>query len=296
MGNYEKILGDEYLKMRTGDFGCYACPARCGKAHTVACGMYAGAHSDGPEYESIWAFTGPIGSLNIDATVLADDLCDDFGIDTISAGNSIGFAYELYEKGIISKADTDGLELTYGNHAAMIELIKKIGKREGFGDVLAEGVKRAAAIIGKNAEDYAIHFKGMEPPAYEPRGAKSQGFNYCTSNIGASHVYGYAGQEVIGAPFPRKGNRFGEAENADIVVHNQNNTAMTETGINCGFSGGWGWVPGIFCRMLAASTGVKELAEEQYMRKVGERIMNLERAFIVRDGFGRKQDTFPRRI
>jgi aldehyde:ferredoxin oxidoreductase len=296
MQGYEKILGSEYIKMRTGDFGCYACPARCGKSHTVSSGFYAGAHSEGPEYESIWAFTGPIGSLDINATVAADAICDDLGMDTISAGNCVGFAYELYEKGIITQKDTDGLELTYGNHGAMIELLRKIGNREGFGNVLAEGVMRAAKIIGKNAEDYAIHFKGMEPPAYDPRGAKSQGFNFCTSNIGASHVYGYANQEVFGNALPRKVDRFGEIENADIVVHNQNHTAMTETGIACGFSQSWGWIPGIFCKMLAASTGVKEFAEESYMREVGDRIINMERAFIVREGFDRAQDTFPNRM
>ncbi len=187
MADYEKILGAEYRKIRTGEFGCYACPAVCGKAHRVASGAYAGAHSEGPEYESIWSFTGPIGNTSIEATILADAICDDLGIDTISTGNCVGFAFELYEKGILNKSDTDGLELTYGNHSAMIELIKKIGHREGFGDVLAEGVLRAAKKIGKNAEDYAIHCKGMEPPAYEPRGAKSQGFNYATANIGASH-------------------------------------------------------------------------------------------------------------
>ena len=79
MADYEKILGTEYLKIRTGDFGCYACPARCGKTHTVTSGAYAGAHSEGPEYESIWSFTGPIGSTNIEATILADAICDDYG-------------------------------------------------------------------------------------------------------------------------------------------------------------------------------------------------------------------------
>ena len=114
----EKITGEEYKKLRTGDFGCYSCPARCGKAHLVKSGPYKGAYSEGPEYESIWAFTGPIDSTSIEASIAADEICDDLGIDTISTGSTIGFAYELYEKGIINREDTDGLELTYGNHAA----------------------------------------------------------------------------------------------------------------------------------------------------------------------------------
>jgi len=109
---YEKITGEEYRKLRTGEFGCYSCPARCGKAHLVPAGPYTGAYSEGPEYETIWVFNGPIDSTDIAATVAADQLCDDLGLDTISTGNCIGFAYELYERGIITKKDTDGLELT----------------------------------------------------------------------------------------------------------------------------------------------------------------------------------------
>ncbi len=195
-----KIYGEEYRKLRTGDFGCYNCSARCGKAHRVKTGPYAGAYSEGPEYESIWAFTAPIDSTSIEASIRADQLCDDLGIDTISAGNSVALAYELYEHGIIDRKDTDGMELVYGDHQTMVKLIRKIGLREGFGSILAEGVVRASRIIGRGAEAYAIHAKGMELPAYEPRGAKSHGFNYATSNIGGSHCYGYAAQEVFGVP------------------------------------------------------------------------------------------------
>jgi len=294
--NWDKtITGQHYRAIRTGTFGCYSCPAHCGKAHTVPSGPYAGIQSDGPEYESIWAFTGPIASTDIHASIAADALCDKLGLDTISTGNCVGFAYELYEKGIITRADTGGLELTYGNHAAMIELIRKIGNREGIGSILAEGVLRAAQIFGKGAEKYAIHCKGMEPPAYEPRGAKNMGFNYATANIGASHCYGYAGQDVFGAPFPRKVNRFEEG-NADIVVFNQDNAAKNEIGICCTFSTNWGWHPDIYCRLLAAATGVKECLDPKYVALVGERIMNLERAFNVREGFGRKDDVLPQRM
>ena len=169
---YEQLSGDAFKKIRVGDFGCYSCSARCGKIHTVPDGPYAGAHSEGPEYESVWAFTGPIESTSKEAAIAADELCDELGLDTISTGNCIGFAYELYERGILTSNDTDGLELTYGNHAAMIALIKKIGRREGFGDVLAEGTARAAQHIGKGAEYYAMQVKGLELPAYEPRGLK----------------------------------------------------------------------------------------------------------------------------
>jgi aldehyde:ferredoxin oxidoreductase len=293
--DYEKLSGEAYRRFRTGDMGCYSCPARCGKVHTVTSGIYAGAHSEGPEYESIWAFTGPIESNSIEASIAADQLCDDLGLDTISTGNCIGFAYELYEKGILKKPDTDGLELIYGQPEPMIALVKKIGHREGIGDLLAEGTMRAAASIGRGADIAAIHVKGLELPAYEPRGAKSQGYNYVTASIGASHCYGYAAQDVFGAPYPRPTDRFSEA-NADIVIYNQDNAAWKETGILCAFSGGWGWVPTLCGKMLAAARGIDRLADNDYLNKVGERMFNLERAFNVREGFRRNQDTLPRRM
>ena len=294
--DYEKILSGEYRKFRIGEFGCYSCAAKCGKIHRVPDGPYAGAVSEGPEYETIWSFNGPIENTYIQASIAADQICDDLGVDTISAGNCIGFAYELYEKGILTKKDTDGLELTYGNHSAMIALVKKIGLREGIGDILAEGTMRAADKIGKGSEQYAMHVKGLELPAYEPRGSKSQGFNYATSNIGASHCYGFARQEIFGAPDPREVNRFAEEENADIVVFNQNGTAMREVGVVCNFASGWGWVPTLFGKMLAAVTGIEQFDDLDYLRRVGERIVNMERAFIVREGFTRNDDTFPIRI
>jgi aldehyde:ferredoxin oxidoreductase len=294
--SFEKLSGDEYRKLRTGQFGCYSCMARCGMAHKVNTGTYAGVWSEGPEYETIWAFSGTIDSNCLEATIAADQLCDDLGIDTITTGSTIGFAYELYEKGILTKKDTDGLELTYGNHQAMISLIKKIGQREGIGNILAEGSRKAAQIIGKGAEAYAIHVKGLELPAYEPRGAKSHGFNYATSNIGASHVYGYAGQEIFGSNVPRAIDRFAEEENADIVIFNQHRASQAEVGIACGFSTNWGWIPGIFVKLLAAATGVEEFGDADFLWKVGERIVNMERLFNVREGFSRKDDTLPVRL
>ena len=294
--NNENITGAEYRKIRTGKIGCYSCPARCGMAHTVLDGRYAGAHSEGPEYESIWAFTGPIDSTDIPATVIADQICDDMGLDTISAGNSVGFAFELYEKGIITKADTDRLELTYGNHAAMVKLIKKIALREGFGNILAEGTMRAAVAIGKGAEHYAIHVKGLELPAYEPRGAKTMGYNYATASIGASHCYGYGSQDVFGAILPRPSDRFAEEENADLVVFNQDAAAWKETGIACTFSSGWGWVDSHFGKLLAASRGIEEIADMKHLLKTAKRIITLERAFNVQEGKGRKDDTLPQRM
>ena len=293
--DYQKVFGAEYRKLRTGDMGCYACPARCGKVHTVTTGQYAGAHSEGPEYETIWAFTGSIDSSDIEASIAADELCDDLGLDTISTGVSIGFAYELFEKGLITKSDTDGMELRFGDPTPMVDLVRKIGLREGIGDRLAEGTMRMAESIGQGTDVFAIHVKGMELPAYEPRGAKTQGYNYVTASIGASHCFGYSAQDIFGAPVPRPTDRFSE-EYPDVVIFNQNGTAFKETGIVCAFAGNWGWIESHFGRMLAASRGMKKLADNDLLNKVGDRIINLERAFNVREGMGRRNDTLPPRI
>jgi aldehyde:ferredoxin oxidoreductase len=291
---WQKLVGAEYRKLRVGKMGCYSCPARCGMIHTVTSGIYKGAHSEGPEYESIWGFTGPIESDSIEASIRADELCDDYGLDTISTGNTIGFAYELYEKGLIKKSDTDGLELIFGKHEPMIALISKIAMREGIGDLLAEGTKRIAAKLDKGSEDYAINVKGMELPAYEPRGAKSQGYNYATASVGASHCYGYAAQEIFGVPFPHPVDRFDEG-NADIVIYNQNETAMNECGVICAFAGRWGWSK-LYGPLLSAARGIDVYKDDAYLAKVGDRVFTLERAFNVRQGLGRKDDYLPKRI
>jgi aldehyde:ferredoxin oxidoreductase len=293
--DYKKVFGAEYRKLRTGDMGCYACPARCGKVHTVTEGPYAGAHSEGPEYETIWAFTGSIDSSDIEASIAADELCDDLGLDTISTGVSIGFAYELFEKGLITKSDTDGKELRFGDPTPVVDLVRKIGLREGIGDRLAEGTMRMAESIGQGTDVFAIHVKGMELPAYEPRGAKTQGYNYATANIGASHCYGYSAQDIFGAPVPRPTDRFAE-EYPDVVIFNQNGTAFKETGIVCAFAGNWGWIESHFGRMLAASRGIEKLADNDHLKKVGDRIINLERAFNLREGMGRRNDSLPPRL
>ncbi len=293
---FEKFSGKKYREMRRGDFGCYSCSVRCGKKHVVLSGPYSGATSEGPEYESIWAFTGSIDNTDIGATVAADQVCDDFGMDTISTGNTIGFAYELFEKGILTKKDTDGLDLTYGNHSAMITLIEKIGRREGFGDVLAEGIMRAAARIGKGSQEYAMHVKGLELPGYEPRAAKAHGLNFATSNIGASHCFGYARQEIFGTPVPRAVDRFADEGKGDITAYNQNHVALVEVGIVCTFSASWNWFYPLFGKMLSAATGIVEFGDTEYLRTVAERIYNLERVFNIREGFRRKDDTLPRRM
>jgi aldehyde:ferredoxin oxidoreductase len=167
--------------------------------------------------------------------------------------------------------------------------------REGFGKILGEGTKRAAESIGKGAEKYAMHIKGLELPAYEPRAAKIHGLSMATSNIGASHMYGYARQEISGKPDPRPVNRFADQGNGDIAAYNQIDKALEETGILCNFADS-GMTQELLGRLYASAAGLREFEDVGYLRLVGERIICLERCFNVREGFSRRDDTLPERM
>jgi aldehyde:ferredoxin oxidoreductase len=294
LDGWEKLSADAYAKIKVKNDACYGCPVQCGKTHRVNTGPYAGADSGkGPEYETTWAFSGAVGSNEIGMTIVANALCNDLGLDTISTGNTIGFAYELFEKGMISSGDTNGLDLTYGNHEACIELIKRIGNRQGFGDVLAEGTKRAAKHMGQGAEAYAMQVKGLELAGYDPRGAKRHGLGYATSSMGGSHQIGYVVQEIFGHRYPRPVDRFADEGDVDILIFCQDNNTLWETGISCGFT--QTRIP-FLAAMLASVTGISELGSVEHMLKVGERIFNLEKAFNLREGFDRKDDNLPLRM
>ena len=295
MDGIESLFTDAYAEMRVASHGCFNCMTRCGQVHVVKDGPYTGARSEGPEYETIWAFGAQVGNTEVGATVKADNLCDLLGVDTISTGSTIGFAMELFQRGIITTSDTDGMELNWGDHKVILELIRKIAMREGFGRLLGEGTRRAAQIIGKGAPKYAMHSKGLEFPAYEPRAAKIHGLSMATSNIGGSHMYGYARQEIAGRGGPRPVDRFADEGYGDIAGYNQIGKALEETGILCNFADS-GMSHDLLGRLLAAGTGFKEFREEKYLRLVGERIICLERCFNVREGFSRKDDSLPERM
>jgi aldehyde:ferredoxin oxidoreductase len=288
---FENIAADEFSQVKTGNFGCYSCMTRCGQVHEMSEGPYSGAFSEGPEYETIFALGGQIGNTDPGFLVAADARCDLLGTDTISTGNCIGFACELFERGIITTEDTDGLELTWGNQAAFLTLIEKIGRREGFGELLGEGVVRAARRIGKGAEAYAMHAKGLELAGYEPRAVKGYGLSYATSNIGGSHMYGRPRDELYGRLDP-----FAEEGKGDSIALVQKEQAMDDSAIVCNF-GTSGLTREFLARLLLAATGIAEFGDAAYLdNKVGQRILCLERAFNVREGFDRKDDTLPTRM
>ncbi len=287
----EKISEEELAKIKVRNDGCYGCMTKCGQVRKVSGGSYDGATSEGPDYETIWSLGGNLANTDKDSLIAADSLCDRLGMDTVSAGNSIGFAYELYQRGIITKKDSDGLELKWGDHAAMMKLLEKIGNREGFGQLLGEGTKRAAEKIGKGAEDYAIQVKGLELPAYEPRAVKGYGLVLATSNIGANHMYGRPRDELSG-----KKDRLTEVEKGKDIARAEISQAIQDSVIQCSFGPVTGLNPQQRSGLLVAATGFEEFGDPAYLEKIGERTLCLERCFNVREGFDRKDDTLPKRM
>jgi len=170
---------------------CYGCAMRCKKKlKRLSDPWPVDPVYGGPEYETLAALGSNCGIHSVEAVIKGHELCGRYGIDTISAGATIAFAMELMEKGIISQADTDGLDLSFGNGAAMVEMLRRISYREGFGNILAEGSRKAAQIIGNGADDYAIHVKGNEIPMHEPRLKQGLGLHYSAHGSGADHCTG----------------------------------------------------------------------------------------------------------
>jgi len=294
----EKIGVQGQQTRKVGREHCYGCPVGCSQLRLAKTGSYAGVLTEGPEYETMFSFGGQTGVDNIDAIIAADRLADELGLDTISAGVAIGFAMELFEKGILSLADTGGLALNFGNHEAMLTMIRQIAYREGLGDLLAEGVKAAAEKIGKGAEKYAMHVKGLELPAYDVRGAKAHGLNYATAYCGADHNKGYAFQEIFGIPVPYAVDRFVAEGKGELTKWNQDvRTATADCPTMCVFlldMAVAGFATENTAALMEAVTGLTYTPEG--VQKVGERINNLARAFNVREGFTRVHDTLPDRI
>ena len=294
----DKIGVEVQLSRDTGSEHCYGCPVGCTQLRMAKTEPYTGILAEGPEFETYYSFGGVTGVDNIDAIIAADRLSDELGLDTISAGVTVAFAMELYEKGILSETDTGGLKLNFGNHESMVTLLRLMAFREGIGDILADGTKAAAEKIGKDSEKYAMHVKGLELPGYDVRGAKGHGLNYATSYTGADHNRGYAFQEVFGIPIPYEVDRFAVEGKGKLTKWNQDVRSVTcDAATMCAFLLDMA-VPAIATQntadLMEAVTGLKYTPEE--VQAVGERINNLARAFNVREGFTRDDDRLPERL
>jgi len=289
---------DAQAKYITDRVFCDECMVGCSQVKKVKDGPYAGYVSEGPEFETTYSLGSNLGIDYLPAIIAGDRLCDEYGIDSVSAGVAIGFAMELYERGILTSKDTDGLELKFGNHRAMIEMLRKIAFKEGLGAILCQGTRKAAEIIGRDTWKYAINIKGLELPAYDVRGAKAHGLNYATAYNGADHCRGYAFQEIFGIPIPEQVDRFAIKGKGKLTKWNQDvRTVTCDAATLCGFLMDMA-VPAFACQNTAdfasAVTGIPFTADDIY--KIGERINNLARLFNIREGFTRRDDTFPWRL
>ena len=197
------LISDKNVKnLRERKYGCYRCPISCGGHMKAGTGEYkykAGVHK--PEYETLGIFGVSCLNDNLESIIMVNDICNRYGLDTISTGGTIAFAIECYENGIITKKDTDGIELTWGNHKAIVAMTEKIAKREGFGKVLADGVKVAAERIGKGSEKYAIHVHGQELPTHDPRNNPSFATVYQSDATPGRHLQGSCAHFEMGS-FP----------------------------------------------------------------------------------------------
>jgi aldehyde:ferredoxin oxidoreductase len=292
-------IGPEIQQTRNaGKLHCWGCPVGCSQLKLAQTGTYKGILAEGPEFETVYSFGGVTGVDNIDAIIAADRLADELGLDSMSSGVTIGFAMELFENGILTPADTGGLQLNFGNHEAMITLLRLMAFREGIGDLLADGVKAAAAKIGKGSEKFAMHVKGLELPGYDVRGAKAHGLNFATSYTGADHNRGYAFQEIFGIPIPYAVDRFAIEGKGKLTKWNQDmRTAVADCPTMCVFIFDMA-LAGVAAKntadLMEAVTGLTLTAED--VQRVGERINNLAKAFNVREGFSRDDDTLPARL
>ena len=297
----EKISGIRMAEtILVGRKACFACPVACGRYIKITEGPYAPLEGYGPEYETIAALGSLCMNDNLESIAKANDLCNRLGLDTISVGASIAFAMECYEKGIITKDDTGGIELTWGNHEAIIKMIELMGRREGFGAILGEGSKRAAEKIGKGAERYAMHVKGLELPMHNPYRFKEMGLQYAVSERGACHLRGFSMLPARGILFPDLGldkrlDGFTIEGKARVVKIMQDACRMVDALGICKFIAFFGNIPlTSLAELYTAVTGWKTTLEE--LMKAGERIWMLQRVFNVRMGVKREDDTLPKRF
>jgi len=283
----EKISGEEMaatiLKKKTA---CFACPIACGRYCSVK-GEFE-VEGEGPEYETVWAFGAQCGVDDLAAIAKANHLCNEYGIDTISMGNTIGCAMEAFERGLLR--ETSGLTLNFGNAEGMVRAIELTGRKEGVGEVLALGSKRLAAKLGEPGLSMSV--KGLELPAYDPRGVKGQGLAYATSNRGGCHVQAYMiSPEILG--LPEKLDRLTTEGKPAFVKMLQDFVCMINALGMCEFSG-FALGAENYAELLSTATGT-EYSVERFM-KTGERLFNLKRVINIAMGVSREDDTLPERL
>ena len=283
-------IGGEAVKdtILVGNPTCYACPVACKKEVEIDVGPYKGLHMESVEYESAWALGAMCDNDDVNAIAAMIDRCNDYGLDTIEAGNGLAVVMEATEKGIIEGG------LAWGDTAGMIDLLGKIAGREGLGDDLAEGPARAAKKWG--APELSMSVKGQSIAAYDPRGVKGMGLGYATSNRGACHLRGYTpaaevvnwvlGEETVMDPLASEGK-------AGLLVIFQNVYGFTDSLDVCKF-GTFAIPLSVYAALYSSVTGVPLDADG--LLKIGERVYNLERYYNNLAGFREGSDYLPERF
>lgn len=287
------ISGERVMDRQAEKEGCWHCPIRCGGRLKAPTGEYK--YEEGgskPEYETLCMFGTNCLNNNLESIIKANDICNRAGLDTISTGASISFAIECYENGLISKEDTGGLELTWGNHAAIVALTNLIARREGFGTVLADGTRKAAERIGKGADQYAINIGGQDLPAHDPK----LGYHFATTyRMDATPGRHTQGHEVLNPPGlvpdfdPKAFSGRGEAHRRGAnIMHIVNSSGMCEFGF---FSlSNIAALPEFINAVTGWDTTIDELL------RTGERIGNLRHAFNLREGLNPLHFKMPDRV
>jgi len=289
--------------------GCYACPVKCKRVVKVEEVYQVDPMYGGPEYETLCLLGSNCGIGDLNAICKANELCNKFGLDTISTGANIAFAMECYEKGILNKNDTNGIDLRFGNKDAMIKMVEMIAKRQGLGDILAEGVKKAAQRIGKNSREFAVEVKGEEVPGHDPRVKGHLALSYSLSPIGADHMVA----EHDGLFTPGWGSFFAErvkplgileplplssidSRKVRRFFYFQLVYSMYDTLDLCIFA----FAPVRYFTLPQLVTLVKAITGWETslweLMKLGERRINMFRAFNIREGFTKEDDWLPKRM
>jgi len=288
----EKVSGEVLNeKFVAKIIGCSSCAMRCEHEVVVPEGPYKGTMTR-MEYETLWAMGPYCGIDRLDTIIKGMELANYYGMDAISAGVIVGFAMDCYENGILSQKDLGGIEANFGNSEALIQLLEKMGKREGIGDILAEGVRIAGKKIGKGAEKLAQHIKGLEVTGYDLRCLKTAALGFAVSFRGADHNrHGAYAFDVKG-----KVNRLKAEKGRGKMVRDMENLyALIDSFIVCKFSRGT-YYKGLedMAKLYSLVTGIEMTPEE--LNKSGERINTVARLINIREGLGRKDDTLPWKV
>ena len=269
---------------------CLSCFVPCSLVTEVAEGRYKGISVEGPEYETLGMFGSNLLIDSLPVIIQANILCDRLGLDTISAGNVIGFVMECFERGFLSAGDTEGKEIRFGDGEAALAAVEMIAYRRGFGDILAEGVKAASQRIGKESSRFAMHVKGLEFPAYEPRGAFGSGLSYAVSPRGACHRRAWPpAKEILGdyPPFTTEGK-------AEMIKDLYDQNCVLHSLLVCDMPAKF--IPlslDDYSNYLQAVTG-ESFSTDNFLNIAG-RIETLIRMINLREGFSREDDTLPHR-